>query len=88
MVGHIKDGAGTDNVFLRDRPIFMDEEFSLYGGVLTRLRETVLRFFNVSGVFFTLPAAFNLVLAENSQGTEGTVSSPWPEGGVLIILNF
>ena len=55
--GFIRDSKGLENLFTRDASskIFTDEDFGVYGKIITKLKETVTSTMGATELYFTAP---------------------------------
>ena len=55
--GYIRDSNGLENLFAREGEdaIFTDEDFSVYGTIIARLRQEVMDAFSATELYFTAP---------------------------------
>lgn len=53
--GYIRDSKGLENLFLRESDIYSSEDFSHYGSIIKKLKDTVANTFGISQLYFTAP---------------------------------
>lgn len=53
--GYIRDSAGLENLFSRSQAVFSDDDFSHYGRIIFKLKQTVMQAFAIDELYFTAP---------------------------------
>ena len=70
-LGYIRDTAGLENLFQRKTDIYTPADFAHYGGIIAKLKATVMETFSISDLFFTAPTFITRLDGNSSWAPEG-----------------
>jgi hypothetical protein len=68
----VRDSNGLDNLFLRDTAVFSDEDFEHYGSIIGRLKDHVMKTFDITELYFTAPTFITRLDGRESWEPQGT----------------
>jgi predicted 2-oxoglutarate/Fe(II)-dependent dioxygenase YbiX len=75
--GYIRDTMGLENLFSRSEEIYTQEDFTHYGSIIRRLKDSVMETFSVSDLYFTAPTFITRLDGNSSWNPEGDHDEYW-----------